>query len=179
MFGGVVEAALASAASPSPRNVRPRPACRLMSQVKKLRARLNVTCASSAWSKYLPAIASRLVGDARAQRVGQVDLLAGDRDLHSTDPSPARSGVRERRPAASGRHGLLPFALHRAGMRSASRYLATVRRAMSTPSRRRNATIASSDRTSAGSLGADQGTDAVAHRFRAVALAIGAVRSRW
>jgi hypothetical protein len=46
MLGGVVEGA--SPASPSPRTVMPRPAWTLMSQVKKLRALLKVTCASSA-----------------------------------------------------------------------------------------------------------------------------------
>ena len=59
VLGGVVEGAVRIRGLPLPAQVRPRPACRLMSQVKKLRARLNVTCASSAWSKYLLAIASR------------------------------------------------------------------------------------------------------------------------
>ena len=57
-----------------------------MSQVKKLRARLNVTWASSAWSKYLLAICFQMLRDAGAQRVGQIDLLAGNRDLHHASP---------------------------------------------------------------------------------------------
>ena len=57
-------------------------------------------------------------------------------------------------------------------MRSASRYLATVRRAMSTPSCRSAATIASSDRMSSGRLRVDQAANAMAHRLGAVALAI-------
>ena len=50
-------------------------------------------------------------------------------------------------------------------MRIASRYLATVRRAMSMPASRSLSTMVSSDSTSSGALGVDQLLDAVAHRF--------------
>ena len=56
------------------------------------------------------------------------------------------------------------------GMRSASRYLATVRRAMSMPSCLSCSTILSSDSTAAGRLGVDQLADAMAHRFGGVRL---------
>ena len=52
-----------------------------------------------------------------------------------------------------------------------SRYLATVRRAISIPVRCRMSTIASSDRTSSAPLGVDQLADAVAHRFRGMRIA--------
>ena len=57
------------------------------------------------------------------------------------------------------------------GMRNASRYLATVRRAMSTPSCRNRSTIASSDRTRFGILRGDHAADPPAHRLGAVLLA--------
>ena len=52
-----------------------------------------------------------------------------------------------------------------------SRYLATVRRAMSTPLFLSMSTIASSDSTSAGRLLVDHLADAVAHRFRRMRVA--------
>ena len=51
------------------------------------------------------------------------------------------------------------------GIRSPSRYLATVRRAMSMPASRSFWTMASSDSTSSGALGVDHLLDAVAHRL--------------
>ena len=58
----------------------------------------------------------------------------------------------------------------------ASRYFATVRRAMSMPASRSFSTMVSSDNTSAGGFGVDQLLDAVAHRFGGMRLA--AVRGR-
>ena len=57
------------------------------------------------------------------------------------------------------------------GMRSASRYLATVRRAMSTPSCRNRSTIASSDRTASGVLRADHARGSASAPPRRCALA--------
>ena len=56
-------------------------------------------------------------------------------------------------------------ALDRRGDAQDSRYLATVRRAMSTPRFRSISTMRSSERTSSGALGVDELLDPVAHRF--------------
>ena len=108
----------------------------------------------------------QMVRDPRAQRVGHIDLLAGNRDLHRL--ARLRPESEPRRQAGTAFSRLRCTEL---GMRSASRYLATVRRAMSTPSRRSAATIASSDRTLVRLLRPDQRADAVAHRLGAVRLA--------
>ena len=64
------------------------------------------------------------------------------------------------------------------GIRIASRYFATVRRAMSMPASRSCSTMVSSDSTSAAALGIDQLLDAVAHRFGRMRLAAVGRRDR-
>ena len=54
-----------------------------MSQVKKLRARLKVTLCLQRVVEILAGDLVQMVRDPVAQRVGHIDLLAGNRDLHA------------------------------------------------------------------------------------------------
>ncbi len=97
-----------------------------------------------------------MVGNARTP---DCDPLHADRLL---DARGTARCFRSSRPAA------ICFSRRRCtedGIRIASRYFATVRRAMSMPAARSISTIVSSDSTWSGALGVDQLPDAVAHRF--------------
>src|ERR1035437_9566086 len=109
----------ASAASPSPRRISPRPACVLMSQVKKLRARPKVTWATSAWSKYLDVTTSSCWATlARSASESSTCLpetvicmrLSSCSRIRDRPPGWTASTLRPR----SDWHGLLPFTLYRA-----------------------------------------------------------------